>query len=262
MSSATLKVATFNANSLRVRLPQILEWLAQNDIDLLGVQEIKVTDGDFPEREVRDAGYQVVYRGQKSYAGVAMLSREPLTEVSFDLGDGVIDPEPRVLRATYRGVRIINTYVPQGREVESEHFQYKLAWLGRVRAMLEAGYRAEESVLWMGDLNVAPEPIDVYDPKSLANEVDFHPQVREALAQVMAWGLVDVVRQHHPEPGIYSYWDYRVRNALQRNMGWRIDHLLASRPLAERCTTAWIDVEARKVERPSDHTFVACEFGL
>ncbi len=262
MGSETLRFATFNANSIRVRLPQILNWLVANEIDLLGVQETKVTDEEFPESEVRDAGYEVVYRGQKAYAGVAILSREPLTDVAYDLGDDVTDPEPRVLRGAYRGVRIINTYVPQGREVASEHFEFKLAWLGRVRAMLEAHYRADEPVLWMGDLNVAPQPVDVYDPEALAEHVDFHPRARAALAQVIDWGLVDIVREHHPEPQLYSYWDYRARNAIQRNMGWRVDHLLASRPLAERCTAAWIDVEARKAERPSDHTFVAAEFSL
>ena len=261
--AGTMRIATFNANSIRVRLAQILDWLRANDIDLLGVQETKVTDEEFPLAEIEAAGYRVVYKGQKGYAGVAMLSREPLEDVSLDLGDGVTGEEPRIIRGTYRGVRVVNTYVPQGREPTSEHFEFKLRWLARLRAMFEAHYRLDEPVLWMGDLNVAPEPIDIYDPVGLAEHVDFHPQARAALAEVMTWGLVDVFRWHHPdEAQQYTYWDYRARNPVQRKIGWRVDHLLATRVLAERSTRAWIDETARLAERPSDHTFLAAEFSL
>jgi exodeoxyribonuclease III len=257
----SLRIATFNANSIRVRLAQILAWLQANDIDLLGVQETKVVDEAFPAAEIGAAGYQVVFRGQKSYAGVAVLSREPLEDVRYDLGDGVEGDEPRIIRGSYRGIHIVNTYVPQGREITSEHFGLKLRWLARLRATLEGQYRNDEPLLWMGDLNVAPEPIDVYDPKALAEHVDFHPQARAALAQVVEWGLVDVFRQHHAgEAEQYTYWDYRAINPVKRKLGWRIDHLLATPTLAARCTGSWIDVQARLVERASDHTFLAAEF--
>ncbi|NLG28645.1 MAG: exodeoxyribonuclease III [Chloroflexi bacterium] len=260
MGDSSVRLATFNANSIRVRLPQILAWLQANEIDLLGVQETKVTDEEFPEAEIRAAGYDVTYAGQKAYAGVAVISRGALEDVVFGLGDAQTDVEPRTIRGSYRGIRIINTYVPQGRDIASEHFQFKLGWLARVRALLESDYRRDEALLWMGDLNVAPEPIDVYDPKALAEHVDFHPAARAALAAVVEWGLVDVLRKHHPEAGQYTYYDFRVRNSVQRGMGWRIDHLLASPPLAERSLSAWIDTTARLAERPSDHTFLAAEF--
>jgi exodeoxyribonuclease-3 len=158
---------------------------------------------------------------------------------------------------------VVNTYVPQGRSPDSEHFQYKLEWLARLRALFESHYSPQEPLLWMGDFNVAPEPIDVHDPKRLKNHVDFHPEARAALEQVREWGFVDVFRRHHPEePGQYTFWDYRVRDALERGLGWRVDHIWATEPLARKSTRAWIDVEARRAERPSDHTFLVAEFAL
>jgi len=255
-----MKVATYNANSIRTRLGQVLDWLSREAPDVLCLQETKVQDPDFPAQPIRDAGYQVVFRGQKAYAGVAIVSREEPQEVDFGL-DG--EDEARLIRAVIRGIPVVNTYVPQGRSPDSEHFQYKLEWLARLRALFERHYSAGKPLLWMGDFNVAPEPIDVHDPKRLKNHADFHPEARAALERVREWGFVDVFRRHHPdEAGQYTYWDYRARNPVESGVGWRVDHIWATEPLACQSTGAWIDVEARRAERPSDHTFLVAEFAL
>ncbi len=261
MSDNVLKAATFNVNSIRTRLELVLDWLGREAPDILCLQETKTQDEDFPAEPIRDAGYHVVFRGQKAHAGVAVISREEPQEVAVGLDDGGEPDEARLIRAVIGGIPVVNTYVPQGRSPDSEHFQYKLEWLARLRAFFEQHYSPHELLLWMGDLNVAPEPIDVYDPKRLKNHVAFHPQARAALEWVREWGFVDVFRRHHPaEPGQYTFWDYRVRDVLERGLGWRVDHIWATEPLARQSTRAWIDVEARRVERPSDHTFLVAEF--
>jgi exodeoxyribonuclease-3 len=269
------KVATYNANSIRARMPLILNWLARESPDVLCVQETKVQDEDFPAVPIRETGYQVVFRGQKAHAGVAIISREEARDVAFGIDDG--DPstpdlgprsgqgsdEARLIRAVIGRVSVVNTYVPQGRDPESEHFQYKLRWFERLRVLFERHYAPDELLLWMGDLNVAPEPIDVHDPKGLEGHVCFNVEVRAALERVRQWGFVDVFRRHHPgEAGQYTYYDYRARDPVERGIGWRVDHILATQPLAERSTSAWIDVEARQAERSSDHTFLVAEFVL
>jgi exodeoxyribonuclease-3 len=263
MSGDMLKVATYNANSIRSRLELVLDWLDREAPDVLCLQETKVQDADFPAIPFEDAGYHVVFRGQKAHAGVAIVSREESQETAFGFDDGGEPDEPRLIRAVIGGIPVVNTYVPQGRSPDSEHFQYKLEWLARLRAFFERHYSPQELLLWMGDFNVAPEPIDVHDPKRLKNHVDFHPEARVALEQVREWGFVDVFRRHHPdEPEQYTFWDYRVRGALERGLGWRVDHIWATEPLALKSTRAWIDVEARRAERPSDHTFLVAEFAL
>jgi exodeoxyribonuclease-3 len=245
MPDVVLKVATYNANSIRTRLEQVLEWLGQGKADVLCIQETKVQDKDFPQDPFREAGYHVVFRGQKAHGGVAIVSRREPQDVSFGFDDGG-EPDG-----------------PQGRSSDSEHFQYKLEWLARMRALFERHYAPDAPLLWVGDFNVAPDPIDVHDPKRLRDHVAFHPDARGALERVREWGFVDVFRLHHPdEPGQYSFWDYRVRGALDRGVGWRVDHVWATEPLARRSTGAWIDVEARRAERPSDHTFLVAEFAL
>ena len=258
-----MKVATFNANSIRSRMPIIVEWLQKESPDVLCIQETKVQDPDFPGDPIRDAGYHVTFRGQKAHAGVAIISREAPDEVAFGIDDGGEPDEARLIRATIQGVSIINTYVPQGRAVDSPHFQYKLEWFGRLRALFERHYSPSDMVVWAGDFNVATDPIDVHDPKRLEKHVDFHPLAREALQNVKEWGWVDLFRMHHPEEeGQYSFWDYRVRGAVERGVGWRVDHVWATQPLADKCTRSWIDVEPRLKEKPSDHTFLVAEFSL
>jgi exodeoxyribonuclease-3 len=256
-------VATYNANSIRARMGLLLDWLGRESPDVLCVQETKVQDKDFPVEPIQEVGYHVVFRGQKAHAGVAILSRLEPREVAYGLDDGGEPDEPRLIRAVIGDIPVVNTYVPQGRALDSEHFQYKLRWLERLRSFFGRHYSPEEPLLWMGDFNVAPLPIDVHDPKGLRDHVCFTLEVREALEQVREWGFVDVFRRHHPgEEGQYTYYDYRARNPVERGVGWRVDHIWATEPLAEESTSAWIDVEARKAERPSDHTFLVARFSL
>jgi exodeoxyribonuclease-3 len=263
MSNRLLKAATYNANSIRARMELALDWLGREEPDLLCVQETKVQDEDFPVEPIRDAGYHVIFRGQKAHAGVAIVSREEPQEVAFGFDDDGDPDEPRLIRAVIGGIPVVNTYIPQGRSVDSEHFRYKLEWMARLSDLFERHYAPDEPLLWMGDFNVAPEPIDVHDPQRLEGHVAFHPEARAALEEVRAWGFVDVFRLHHPdEPGQYTYYDYRARNPVEQGTGWRVDHIWATEPLARRSTRAWIDVEARLAERPSDHTFLVAEFAL
>jgi len=263
MADNVFKIATYNANSIRTRLDQILDWMSREQPDVLCIQETKAQDKDFPAEVIHDAGYHVIFKGQKSYAGVAMITREPPQDVSYGIKDGGEPDEARLIRAVIRGIPVVNTYVPQGRDPESEHFQYKLAWFGRLRVFFDRHYDPQQPLLWVGDFNVAIEDIDVYAPEKLRGHVDFHPAAQLALEHVRNWGFVDVFRKHHPgEPGHYSYWDYRARNAIERGIGWRIDHIWATQPLAMLSQRTWIDVEARKAERPSDHTFMVAEFAL
>jgi exodeoxyribonuclease-3 len=257
----SFRIATFNANSVRVRSGQIADWLQRHAPDVLCLQETKVQDQDFPRDVFESVGYQVVFRGQKSHAGVAVASRQELVNVSFGLDDDGPSDEPRLVYAQLGAVTIVNTYVPQGQEITSPMFQYKLEWFDRLRAWMARRFSPDQRLVWVGDLNVAPTDIDIYDPKGLAEHVDFHPDVKAALERVRTWGLIDCFRLHHAdEAGQYSYWDYRARNPVPRGIGWRIDHIWATPPLAEACTACWIDVDARLVERPSDHTFVVADF--
>ncbi|MBN1811662.1 MAG: exodeoxyribonuclease III [Anaerolineae bacterium] len=258
-----LKVATYNANSIRARMGLILDWLGRESPDILCVQETKVQDKDFPAGPIEEAGYHVVFKGQKAHAGVAIISREESHEVAFGIDDGEEPDEARLIRAVIGGISVVNTYVPQGRDPESEHFRYKLCWFERLRAFFERHYTLDGLLVWVGDLNVALEPIDVYDPKALEGHVCYRPEVREALQRVGEWGFVDVFRRHHPgEPRLYTYYDYRARNPVERGIGWRVDHIWATESLAAKSANAWIDTEARLAERPSDHTFLVAEFVL
>ena len=261
----TLRVATYNVNSVRARLPILLPWLERVRPDIVCLQETKAQDPDFPLASFRDLGYEAAFRGEKSYNGVAILSTVKPTRVAFGLDDEGPADEARLAAATIRGLRVVNTYVPQGRATDDPMFAYKLEWLARLRTYFErlASERAGGGrVLWMGDLNVAPEPIDVHDPKRLLGHVCFHPDVRRALDEMRRLGFEDVFRRHVPGPGQYSFFDYRVKDAVGRNVGWRVDHIWASAPLARRSTAAWIDLEPRRAEGTSDHAPVVAEFDV
>ena len=259
--SDTLKIATYNVNGVRSRLDSVLDWLSRESPDILCLQETKVQDEDFPADPFREAGYHVTFRGQKAHAGVALFSREAPDAISYGLDDGNDPDEARLICAAFDVFTVVYTYVPEGRDVESEHFQYKLNWFARLRAFFERHFTPQTPLVWVGDFNVAPEPIDIYAPDRLEGHVDYHPDARAALEKVRAWGFEDVFRRFHAdEPGHYTYWDYRARDAIGRGMGWRIDHIWATEPMARRAVHAWIDVEARKAEKPSDHTYLVAEF--
>jgi exodeoxyribonuclease-3 len=263
MTEGVFKVATYNANSIRARMDLIIGWLEREHPDVVCVQETKVQDKDFPAEPIEEAGFHVVFKGQKAHAGVAIISRREAEDVAIGFDDGGEPDGPRLIRAVIAGIPVVNTYVPQGRSVSSEHFAYKLAWFDRLRDLFERHYAPDEPLLWMGDFNVAPQPIDIYDPQGLKGHVDFHPDAREALEKVRDWGFVDVFRRHHPDQeGHYTYYDYRARDPIERGVGWRVDHIWATEPLAEKSTASWIDLDARRAERPSDHTFLVAEFDL
>jgi exodeoxyribonuclease-3 len=253
-----MKIASFNVNSLRVRLPIVLQWLAEYQPNILCVQETKVQDNDFPIEAFDETEYRYVFKGQKSYNGVAIFSRNEITNVKFGFDDEPKD-EARLIKAEINGIVVVNTYIPQGYLPESQKFEYKLNWFSRLLAFFEKNFEPTDPVLWVGDLNVAPQPIDVYDPVNLSGHVCFHPEVHKALEKIVQWGFVDVFRMHCKEAGRYTFWDYRL-NSFQRNLGWRLDHIMVTKTLAEKCTACYIDKQPRLAERPSDHTPIIAEF--
>lgn len=259
---ALFKVASFNTNSIRARLDLLLEWLSKEKPDVLCLQEIKVEDKDFPLTDLQKIGYNAVSKGQKAYNGVAILSPHTIEDVRAGIGDWAEPGEARLITATIQGIPVVNTYIPQGRDPNSEIFTYKLKWIRAMRDYFHRHYNPAGPLIWAGDFNVAPEPIDVYDPKKLFGHIGFHPEEHKALAYVKEWGFTDVFRLHVKEGGHYTFFDYRVPNGLKRNMGWRVDHIWATGPLAQKSRRAWIDLEPRRREKPSDHTFIMAEFEI
>ena len=255
-----MRIATWNVNSLRVRLPQLLEWLAVSAPDVVALQETKLTDDAFPADELRAAGYHCVYSGQKTYNGVATLARTELHGALRDI-PGYDDPQRRVLAASVAGVRVINLYVPNGQSVDSDKYHYKLGWLRALRSWLRQELAAHPQLVVLGDFNIAPEDRDVHDPAAWVGSVHVSPEERAALQATLELGLVDVFRQFEQPPQSFSWWDYRA-GSFRRNHGLRIDLLLASAPLATRCTACDIDREPRRVERASDHTPVIATFDI
>ncbi|MBW2616801.1 MAG: exodeoxyribonuclease III [Deltaproteobacteria bacterium] len=254
-----MKFATFNTNSVRARLPIIKDWLDRERPDVLCVQETKVQDKDFPVDPFEEAGYHVIFKGQKSYNGVAIISRIPPDDILLNLYDKE-DEQARFISVRIGDISVINVYVPQGFAVGTDKFAYKLSWLNDLLKHIKENYDPAQPLLVVGDFNVALEPIDVFDPEKFRGEVGFHPDEQAILRQFPDWGLVDVFRKHEPAGGHYTFWDYMIPNALKRKMGWRIDYILATAPLAEKSARVRIDTDARMLEKPSDHTFLVAEF--
>jgi exodeoxyribonuclease-3 len=255
-----MRIASWNVNSIRTRLDHLGGWLARAAPDVVCLQETKVEDDRFPTDAIAEAGYNAVIFGQKSYNGVAILTRFGLTaeDVQRNLEGDDASAHKRLIAATIEGVRVVNVYVPNGQAVGTEAFAYKLAWLERLRVEIARRYTPDNEVLICGDFNVAPEPIDVHDPKKWEGSVLFHPAERAAIRQLMDWGFADVFREKHPEPKLFSWWDYRM-GAYKRNHGLRIDLALMTKPLAARCKDVWIDKAPRELERPSDHAPIVVE---
>ncbi|MHC4911166.1 MAG: exodeoxyribonuclease III [Planctomycetota bacterium] len=253
-----MKIATWNVNSMKVRLPQVLEWLAASEPDVLVLQEIKQVTEMFPGEELAAAGYRSLANGQKTYNGVAVVSRSDAKDPHLEI-PGFDDPQRRVLAATIDGVRVVNLYVPNGSEVGSEKYAYKLAWLAALRDYLAQQLEEHDRVVVLGDFNIAPADEDVYDPEKWGEAILCSPSERAALRALIDLGLSDVFRQFDQPEKSFSWWDYR-RAGFQRNAGLRIDLILASAAMAERCTASYIDREPRAWERPSDHTPVIAEF--
>lgn len=254
-----MKIATFNANSIRARLPIILDWMAKHKPDVLAIQETKVTDADFPAAAIAEAGLNAAFHGQKSYNGVAILSPHPIENVSFGFGDPLWPDDCRIIRAEVNGLPIVNTYVPNGTEVGTDKFDYKLRWFERFDQFLSERFGSREYV-WLGDINVAPTDDDVFDPNRNRGKVGFHPDEIARLTKIKERGLVDTFRKFTQGPGHYSFWEFFITSAFEKNLGWRIDHIYAPESLASKCVSCVIDKEPRALEKPSDHTFVMADF--
>lgn len=256
-----MKIATWNVNSVRTRLEHIVQWLGNNPIDVLCLQETKVVDKDFPRSPLEEIGYHLYVSGQKSYNGVAILSKTPLEDVTQGfspiLGTSDLDEQKRVLTGVVDGIRIVNLYVPNGSAVGSDKYDYKLGWLKVLREYLQALLPAPMVVC--GDFNIAPEDRDIYEPTAFKNRIMASDLERQALNSILELGLADAFRKFTLEAGHYSWWDYRAA-AFRRNWGWRIDHHYLTPDIYERAISCTIDKAPRKLPQPSDHTPVIVEF--
>lgn len=257
-----MKVATFNANSIRSRIEPICQWLTQHQPDVLAVQETKVQDADFPIDAFAATGYQIIFVGQKKYNGVALFSRAKGQNILTEL-PGDDSGQARFIKAEINHVVIINSYVPQGFEVGTDKFDYKLRWLALLKDFLAEQLNRKKPLIWLGDMNVARADIDVYDPQGLWGSVCFCQEVIDAFQAILDLGLVDVFRQLHPDqPGCYTFWDYRLPNGFKRNLGWRLDYIIADKKTAQKCLRCEIDTAPRALPNASDHTFLWAEFDL
>jgi exodeoxyribonuclease-3 len=254
-----LKIATWNVNSLRVRLPHVLQWLDREQPDVLALQETKLKDEEFPADAFTDRGYSVIFSGQAAYNGVAIVSREPATDVVRDIGNGYADEQRRLLGATLGPLRFFSLYVPNGQSIDSDKYRYKLQWLAALRSLLAAELARHPLVLLAGDFNIAPDDRDVHNPVAWEGKVLCSPPERAALAAVRELGFADVFRLFEQPEKVFSWWDYRA-GAYRRNQGLRIDLMLASSSLSKMCRACRIDKEPRGWERPSDHVPVVAEF--
>jgi exodeoxyribonuclease III len=255
-----MKIATWNVNSLKIRLPQVLDWLAANQPDVLCLQETKMQDENFPLAVIAQAGYQTIYTGQKTYNGVALLSKQKGSEIITAI-PGLDDLQKRVITAVYNDVRVICIYVPNGESIESEKYQYKLKWLAALNVWLRDMLSKHQKLVLLGDFNIAPEECDVHNPDLWQGQVLFSLPEREAFREVIKLGLLDSFRLFEQAEKSYTWWDYRMM-AFRRNMGLRIDHILLSNELAKICTACVIDKTTRRLERPSDHAPVMVELKM
>lgn len=254
-----MTIATYNAAGIRARLDNLVDWVATNEPDVLAIQETKVEDAKFPAEPFEDLGYHLAIHGQKSWNGVAILSRTTPLDVRRGFEDPSMPEDARLISCEIDGIRIINTYVPNGNTVGSEKFEYKLRWLERFRRYLNESVRPDRPLIWLGDINIAPTPDDVYDSPRFLGGVGHHPDEFTRLTDIVSFGLTDLFRMHHGGAGYYSFWDFVIPNAAKRNLGWRIDHIYATEPVAAKCVSCTIDRNARLGEKPSDHTFVVAD---
>lgn len=252
-----MQIATWNVNSLKVRLGQLLEWLQSDAPDVVCLQETKLDDPKFPVETIEAAGYQVVFSGQKTYNGVAIVSRRPCADVVRGI-PGYDDEQKRVIAATIGPVRVVNAYVPNGQSVDSDKYRYKLEWLGAFSEWLADELERHPDIAVVGDFNIAPESRDVHDPAAWEGQVLCSVAERKAFQRLIALGFVDSFRMFDQPEKVFTWWDYRM-NAFKRSMGLRIDHILLSQPLAGRCRGVTVIEAMRALERPSDHAPVVAQ---
>jgi len=255
-----MQIATWNVNSLKVRLPHLLDWLEKNPVDVIGLQETKTTDDKFPIDEINQAGYEVAFAGQKTYNGVAVLSKHKISNVVTDF-DAIDDPMRRVLGCTINKVRIYNLYVPNGQALDSDKFIYKMNWFEALHKQLFKEQAKHKKVILMGDFNIAPADEDVHAPEEWFGKIHCSALERSHLQRFYDAGLKDCYRLFEQAPNTFSWWDYRA-GSFRKNNGLRIDFILASDALTKKCEKCWIDKAPRKLEKPSDHTPVVAEFNI
>ena len=241
-------------------MPRLKEWLAEAEPDIAVLQETKVEDGKFPFADLEDTGYEVTVHGQKSYNGVAFLSKSKPEDVHFGYEDPNWPDDCRIIRGVFDGVLVVNTYVPNGTKVGIDKWDYKMAWLDHFREWMDGLASTGEKVIWLGDINIAPTDLDVYEAETKLGDVGHHPDEFEKLAKILDWGFTDCFRKFETGPDHYTFWDFRIPNSLKRNLGWRIDHIYASEAMKDKVSKVWCDKEARAKERPSDHAPLLAEF--
>lgn len=246
-----MQIATWNVNSLKVRLPQVLNWLESTNCDILALQELKLENQNFPLEEFTKLGYNCVFNGQKTYNGVAIVSKHLIEDIELDIPN-YNDPQKRVISATIRGVRVICVYVVNGESIDSPKFIYKMEWLGNLHNFIQLGLSKYEHLVLLGDFNIAPDDMDVYDPNVWRNKILCSPDERNRWQELLNLGLYDSFRLFNSEPTNYTWWDYR-NFAFRRKLGLRIDHILISAKLKNLANNCTIDITPRKNERPSDH---------
>ncbi|MEO7673218.1 MAG: exodeoxyribonuclease III [Pyrinomonadaceae bacterium] len=256
-----MKIATWNVNSINIRMEVMLKWMAENQIDVVCLQETKTVDENFPIAALKDAGYDVAFMGQKSYNGVAIVSRHEITDVQKNFLDDDDESPKRMIAATVNGIRIVNTYIPNGTEIWTDKFKFKLDWLQRLRKFFDETCDVSKDVLLCGDFNVAVDELDVWNAGAMQGKLHFSKPERAAMHHVKQWGFVDVFRKMNGDVREFSWWDFRA-GAWQKNQGLRIDHIWTSASLADKCTGCWIDKAPRALEKPSDHAPVVAEFSL
>jgi exodeoxyribonuclease III len=254
-------LATWNVNSINTRLPHIQEFLSNYEPDILCMQETKVVDQKFPRDAFTDRGYEIEIYGEKSYNGVAIASKQSMSSIVKGFREEIAAGSKRLIAATIGDVKVINLYIPNGQAVGSEKYHYKLEWLCALKKHIEENYTPDDQLVICGDFNIAPEDRDVYRPDEWNGSIMASDQERRHLEEIKQWGFVDVFRQHHDEPGLFTWWDYQG-GAFRRNMGFRIDHIWSTTSLAEQCTAVMIAREMRKLEKPSDHAPVLAEFDI
>jgi exodeoxyribonuclease III len=247
-----MRIATFNCNSVRSRLDIVLRWLADHAPDILCLQETKVQDAEFPVDAFRMAGWHIAFKGEKSYNGIAIVSKKPADEIAFGLDTEPVDT-PRLAHARFGNLHVVNTYVPQGREIDHAIYAYKLEWFARLKKYFERQFTSSTPLLWCGDLNVARQPIDVTNPGNKTDHVCYHQAVRDAFEDTLSFGFIDLFRQHNPDLVDYSFYDYRAPFDPGQKRGWRVDYILATQPLAKKSVAAAIDILPRTLPKPSDH---------
>jgi exodeoxyribonuclease-3 len=253
-----MKIVTWNVNSLKVRLHHVLRWLEENNPDIVGLQETKTIDANFPEAEIREAGYEVIFSGQKTYNGVALLSKTPATDVVTEL-PGFADEQRRVMAATVGDIRIINLYVPNGEALDSPKFEYKTGWIAGLKEYLSEQIASYPKLVMMGDFNITATSDDVHDPEKLDGHIHCSELEREWLQEIIDMGVTDTYRMFEQEPKSFSWWDYRG-GSFWKNRGLRIDYVFASDEMKQRCTGCKIDKRERQFKQPSDHAPVMAEF--